>query len=112
MSLDALFAAANLLLPEVLLSHFDLTKHDIKGEAIHFCFTALNNIPEECANVKLHSKSFFPQGTVQDFPIRGKNVYLHIIRCRWLNKVAGKVVTRDWGLVTTGSRITSKFAIF
>jgi hypothetical protein len=30
MSSDALFAAANLLLPEVLVRHFDLTKHEIK----------------------------------------------------------------------------------
>lgn len=82
MSSDALFAAANLLLPEVLVSHFDLTKHEIKGEEIHFYFTEVNNIPEEFAKVKLHSKGFFPEATVQDFPIRGKNVYLHITRRR------------------------------
>jgi hypothetical protein len=85
MSSDTLFAAANLLLPEVLVSHFDLTKHEIKGGEIHFYFTELNNVPDEFAKVKLHSKDFFPEATVQDFPIRGKNVYLHITRRRWLN---------------------------
>ncbi|GAL65846.1 ISAon1 family transposase N-terminal region protein [Jejuia pallidilutea] len=109
---DALFAAANLLLPEVLVSHFDLTKHEIKSEEIHFYFTELNSIPEEFSKVKLHSKGFFPETTVQDFPIRGKNVHLHITRRRWLNATTGKVVTRDWDLVAKGTRITSEFATF
>ena len=112
MSSDALFAAANLLLPEVLVSHFDLTKHEIKSEEIHFYFTELNTVPEEFVDTKLHSKGFFPEATVQDFPIRGKNVYLHIIRRRWLNEATGKVVTRDWDLVAKGTRITSEFATF
>ncbi len=112
MSSDALFAVANLLLPEVLVSHFDLTKHEIKGEEIHFYFTELNEVPSVLNNAKLHSKGFFPEATVQDFPIRGKDVYLHITRRRWLNEVTSKVVTRDWDLVAKGTRITSEFAAF
>ena len=42
MSSDALLAIANLLLPEVLVTYFDLTKHEVKGEEIHFYFTELN----------------------------------------------------------------------
>ncbi|MFT5145947.1 MAG: hypothetical protein ACI9H1_000664, partial [Polaribacter sp.] len=43
------------------------------------------------------------------FPIRGKNVYLHITRRRWFNQATEKVVTRDWNLVAKGTRITSDF---
>ncbi|MDD7888337.1 transposase, partial [Flavivirga sp. 57AJ16] len=50
--------------------------------------------------------------TVQDFPIRGKNVYLHITRRRWHNQTTNKVITRDWDLVAKGTRITSEFATF
>lgn len=109
---DSLLAIANLLLPEVLIKYFDLTKHEVKGEEIHFYFTELNDIPEEFKGVKLHSKGFFPQATIQDFPIRGKNVFLHITRRRWLNESTSKVVTRDWQLVAKGTRITSEFAAF
>lgn len=111
-SSDALFAAAHLLLPEVLISHFDLTKHEVKDEEIHFYFTELNTTPEDFKGVKHHSKGFFAEATVQDFPIRGKNVYLHIIRRRWLNHSTGSVITRDWDLVAKGTRITSDFATF
>ncbi|SHJ32428.1 ISAon1 family transposase N-terminal region protein, partial [Aequorivita viscosa] len=96
MSSDSLLAIANLLLPEVLVTYFDLTKHEIKGEELHFYFTELNTLPDGYNDAKLHSKGFFPQATVQDFPIRGKNVFLHITRRRWFNETSGKVVTRDW----------------
>ena len=112
MSTDTLLSIANLLLPEVLVTYFDLTKHEVKEEEVHFYFTESNLIPEEFVGIKLHSKGFFPEATVQDFPIRGKNVYLHIARRRWLNQTTGKVVTRDWGLVAKGTRMTSEFAAF
>jgi hypothetical protein len=112
MSSDALFAAANLLLPEVLVSHFDLTKHEIRGEEIRFYFTELNTTPEEYKGVKLNPKGFFPVVIVQDFPIGAENLYLHITRHRWLNEVTNKVVTRDWQIIAKGTRITSEFAAF
>ena len=77
---------AKLLLPEVLVEYFKLSKHEIKQGELYFHFTELNKIPEEFKDVKLSSKGFFPESTVQDFLIRGKNVYLHIIRRRWLEQ--------------------------
>lgn len=112
MSSDTLFSAAHLLLPEMLVKYFDLLKHEIKDGEIHFYFTELIDIPDQFKDDKLHSKGFFPEATVQDFPIRGKNVFLHITRRRWLNQATGKVVTRDWQLVAKGTRITSDFAAF
>ena len=103
---------AKLLLPEVLVEYFKLTKHEIKQGELHFHFTELNTIPEEFKDLKLSSKGFFPEATVQDFPIRGKNVYLHIIRRRWIEQTSNKVVIRDWQLVAKGTRITSEFATF
>lgn len=109
---DPLLAIAKLLLPEVLVDYFDLTKHEIKEEGLHFYFTELNKTPKEFKDVKLTSKGFYPEATVQDFPIRGKNVFLHITRRRWLNESTGKAVARDWQLVAKGTRITSEFAVF
>ena len=112
MSSEALLPIAKLLLPEVLVSYFDLTKHEVKEKEIHFYFTELNNTPEELKGVTLSSKGFFAEATVQDFPIRGKHVFLHITRRRWLNETTGKVITRDWQLVAKGTRMTSEFATF
>lgn len=50
--------------------------------------------------------------TVQDFPIRGHQVFLHIKRRSWMSETSGKVVYRDWDLVAKGTRLTSEFASF
>lgn len=101
-----------LLLPEVLVNYFKLTKYEVKQEELHFYFTELNTVPEQFKGLKLSSKGFFPEATIQDFPIRGKNVFLHVIRRRWVEENSKKVVTRDWQLVAKGTRITSEFATF
>jgi hypothetical protein len=49
---------------------------------------------------------------VQDFPIRVKNVYLHIIRRRCLNETTSNVIIKDWQLVAKGTRIMSEFVAF
>jgi len=59
MSSDTLLSIAKFLLPEVLVTYFDLTKHEVKGEEIHFYFTELNEAPKEFKDIKLHSKGFF-----------------------------------------------------
>jgi len=43
---DSFLPIANLLLPEVLVTYFDLKKHEIKGEELHFYFTEQNNAPK------------------------------------------------------------------
>lgn len=109
---ESLLAVANLILPEVLIEYFELTKHTLKGEDLHFYFTESNTIPIEFKGQKLTSKGFFPEARLQDFPLRGKQVYLHITRRRWMNETTGKVVTRNWELVAKGTRMTKEFATF
>lgn len=103
---------AKLLLPEVLIEYFELSHHKIKGEELHFYFKEKNDQPEEYASSKLSSKGFYPEATLQDFPIRGKQVYLHITRRRWLNEETKQAVSRNWNLVAQGTRMTNDFATF
>jgi len=103
---------AKLLLPEVLVNYFELTHHKVEGEELHFHFKEKNEQPKEYSSVKLSSKGFYPEATIQDFPIRGKQVYLHITRRRWLNEESGQAVSRNWDLVAQGTRITNEFATF
>ena len=74
---------SKLLLPEVLIDYFELTNHLLKGEEIHFYFKEKKEIPLGFSGNKLTSKGFFPEATIEDFPIRGKCVYLHVTRRRW-----------------------------
>jgi hypothetical protein len=110
--LDNYIDFLKLVLPEILLEHFDLAKTEIKSETLHLSFEEKNNVPAEYSSLQLVSKGFHEQITILDFPLRGKYVYLHIKRRRWTDKQTGKVLQRDWNLVAKGTRITEEFAAF
>jgi len=101
-----------LLLPEVLVKYFTLSTHKLEQEQLHFYFEEYNNTPEEYKQGNAISKGFYPEITVQDFPLRGKQVFLHIKRRRWQDKTSKEVVMRDWDLVSKGTRMTKDFANF
>ena len=71
-----------------------------------------NELPEEYKGQKFHSKGFYPEVRIQDFPIREHKVVLSIKRRRWENPDTGEIVTRDWDLVKKGTRLTKEFADF
>lgn len=100
------------LLPEFILENFTLTSVDKDGDTFHVHIEEKNAADNDPEKKNLLSKGFFPTITVQDFPIRGHKVFLHIKRRRWLNTKTGKVVYRDWTEVAEGTRITSEFAAF
>jgi hypothetical protein len=109
---DSYSELIKLLLPEIIVDYFELTSCKKEEEVLHLYLKEINSIPQEYREHKLSSKGFFDEITVQDFPIRGHQVYLHITRRRWLNEDTGKVVFRDWNLVADGTRVTQEFASF
>jgi transposase len=109
---DSFTDLLKLLLPEIIVDYFELTSYEKGDEILHLYLKEINSIPKEHRGSKLSSKGFFDQITVQDFPIRGHQVYLHITRRRWLNEDTGKIVFRDWNLVADGTRVTQEFASF
>lgn len=112
MSQEPLESLVRLLLPEGILEYFDITQIHHDKEEIWIQLEELNVIPEEYKNDTLLSKGFLPETSIQDFPLRGKAVYLHIKRRKWLNTSTGEYVTRNWDLVSEGTRMTKEFASF
>jgi len=100
------------LLPVGLLDYFEIIKDETQNDRVHFYLEERNIIPEEYKTEKSQSKGFSPEIAVEDFPLRGKPVLLHIKRRRWTLLTTGKIVKRDWNLVAKGTRITSEFASF
>ncbi len=101
-----------MLLPEYLVEYFEVVNYDKRGEELHLFFEEKNDTPTEFDSVKLSSKGFMEEITIQDFPIRGQHALLHIKRRRWLNHQTGKAVIRNWDLIAKGTRMTSEFASF
>ena len=101
-----------LLLPQGILDFFELTNVTQTDIGLQLYLEEKNIIPSEYQDQKLESKGFLPEIMVQDFPIRGQKVNLHIKRRRWEIKDTGETITRDWKLVSKGARITTEFGDF
>lgn len=101
------------LLPEYLVEYFDIVKiYEESEDLLHIEFEEKNVLPGEFSDRQYQSKGFYPSITVEDFPLRGKSVKLHIKRRRWIDKTSGEILQRDWNLVAKGTRMTKEFALF
>ena len=103
---------ASLVLPSGVLDYFNVSNLIKTAESFEIHLEEKNVIPEEHKGQRLTSKGFFEEITIQDFPIRGKAVFLHIKRRRWTNESTGDIVFRTWELVAKGTRMTKEFAAF
>ena len=101
-----------LMLPDFLIDNFEIVSVVNSEENLHLYFEEKSKHPKEFDNMELVSKGFSDEITIQDFPLRGKFVYLHIKRRRWTNKTTLEIIKRDWQLVAKGTRMTQEFASF
>ncbi len=99
----------SLLLPEGILEHFALVDYRKSDKDYHLFLDELPIPPSESG---YHSKGFTDQAVVQDFPLRGRPVYLHIRRRKWLNIKTQEVVTSTFDLTHLGTQISEEFAAF
>lgn len=101
-----------LLLPEGTLDYFIISDVKESSSEIVIYLEEKNEIPGEYSGVKVESKGFYAPVVVQDFPVRGKALFLNIRRRRWVVKEDGRYVSRNWKPVAEGSRMTHEFASF
>jgi len=103
---------AELLLPEGLLTYYDLINFNKEGEIVSVHLEEKKEIPIEYKDKSYRLNGFLPAVTIKDFPIREFKVELKIKRRRWLLTESNTKVTRDLDLLVSGTRITKSFADF
>jgi hypothetical protein len=105
-------------LPSGLLEHFKITQIEEKPEEstkekiLQIELEEINQIPLGYDSNEYESKGFYQIKLIQDFPIRGKVVYLAIKRRRWRNKEDGKEIHNDYSLIAEGSKLTQELSDF
>lgn len=109
----------NHFLPEELLGHFCIVDLKELGDVLskemfYEIYLEENNvIPEGRVSSHYESKGFYTEVTIQDFPIRGKAVYLKIKRRRWRHKDNPKdIIRNDYSFVAEGSKLTKELSDF
>lgn len=104
-------------LPDGLLEHFTIISlKELEDEATKTNYFEMyleeNNLLLRPDASEYESKGF-TEMTIQDFPIRGKAVYLKIKRRRWRHKKRpNEIVRNDFSLVAKGSGFTKELADF
>lgn len=101
-----------LILPSMLVEHFNLVKSQQLAGKLNLYFEEKNDIPKELNSRQLISKGFHNEVIIQDFPLRGKLVFLHVKRRRWTDKQTKEILQRNWNVVAKGTRMTNEFASF
>ena len=103
----------------LVLKYFNISKIEeledgaIKGKRIQIDLEEINQIAEGYDSSQYESKGFTPAVLIQDFPIRGKAVYLLIRRRRWRNKKdKNEIIQNDYSIVAEGSKITKELSDF
>lgn len=106
-------------LPEGLMSHFDIVDFkeicdiDTKKSVIYIYLDEKNIPPDGYNSSDFESKGFYNRKSIQDFPIRGKAVYLLIRRRRWRNKHDKSIVVKsDYSFIAEGSKLTVELSDF
>ena len=105
-------------LPEGLLVHFTIADvlilGDVGSKKMYFeiYLEERNEILGEYDKAQYESKGF-TEITIQDFPIRGKAVYLKIKRRRWRHKQRpAEIIRNDFSFVAEGSGFTKELSDF
>ena len=109
----------NHFLPADLLAHFAIVdlkelRNVLSKEMFYEIYLEENNIiPPDYVSSDYESKGFYTEVTIQDFPIRGKAVYLKIKRRRWRHKNNPKdIIRNDYSFIAEGSKLTKELADF
>jgi hypothetical protein len=109
--------ALRYIFPVELMDYFDIVSvqelGNIKAKEDYYevIFEEKPIIPEGVNVSEYESKGFFSK-IVQDFPIRGRAVFITIKRRRWRHKQTGAEISKDFSFMAEGSKFTKELADF
>jgi hypothetical protein len=109
-------------LPDFILDYFEIIDFKKLGEIeskkmffeIHLDEKneIQKDVSKDVSKDDYESKGFLPSSRVQDFPIRGKAVYLIIRRRRWRHKISKHEISNDISFVSKGAKLTEDISDF
>ena len=108
---DTMKELLDLILPGDILAFFEVVKVTTTSDQIDIYLDEKNIPPCEYGGQGVLSKGFTGTTRIQDFPLRGRSVYLHVRRREW-QLPSGEVVSNKFSLSADGTRYSKEFASF
>lgn len=112
------FSLLSQMFPSELLKYFKITHHvflcDIatKEEYCEIYLDENNVLPPDIESKEYESKGFDTSKRIQDFPIRGRAVFLNIRKRIWRHKETRKILKRKYSFVANGIKMTQELSDF
>jgi hypothetical protein len=106
------------LFPSELMEYFDIVSfrlekmNDTSKECWLIDFDEKNILPTGYTQAEYESKGFMESKRIQDFPLRGKAVFLRIRKRRWRNIKTGAIIKRDFTFISEGAKFTKDLSDF
>ena len=107
------------VLPSELLDYFELSYFcefntiKTKEPGIIFHLEEKNVLPIGYITIDYESKGFHQSSLIQDFPLRGKQVFFSIRKRRWRHKTnKNEIIQRDYSFIADGTRMTADLSAF
>lgn len=98
---------------EVITDNFDFTDYKESSDRLDYWLDEGEYMSrEDYSKGTVRSHGFTEESVIQDFPIRGKAVYLHVRRRRWIDKADGSTFVYDYDLTEEGSKLSPEFVAF
>ena len=101
---------ASLILTLEILPFFEVVRVTKLEERIDLFLDECNNPPKRAFTY--FSKGFTDERIIQDFPLRGRAVFLHVRKRKWQERGTGHIVTNSYDLTHQGTHLTYEFASF
>ena len=100
-----------LVLPPLVFLHFTCVHYEVQSKQIDI-YLDEKFVKPDIIGAEYISKGFTEQSIIQDFPLRGKPVFLHIRRRKWQDSITGSVITTSLDISHIGTQISEEFASF
>lgn len=102
------------IFPGVIVENFDIVsiQHYPKEEEMHIHLDEKKNIPVEFSSRRVVFNGFTAAKKIQDHPIRGNAVYLHVCRRKWLDTETNEILTKTYSIAFEGTQLTKEFVSF
>lgn len=101
-------------LPPIICKYFEVVRMEDNNreERLDIWFDERKLLPAELDRGYYIAYGFTDYTEIQDFPIKGKAVWLHLRRRKWLNTSTRSITTRNWDFAFEGTSLSKDFALF
>lgn len=100
--------------PAEITDNFEFVDFQDNGSSLEYWLDEREYMSrEDYSKGTVRPYGFTEAKTVQDFPIRGRSVYFHVRRRKWIDRSTGEIFTYDFdGLTEPGSKLSPEFVAF